>query len=255
MLIQLALVIASFIFIVTCPGNYVRTTDEIERYFQDMEMFNFLDKLSLGFTSTLGLIIGEEMVVFILMSSMINIYIFTHYKEKLYRIVSIFPLISVIILSLLVGPENPDMLGRVFPFLYSFRTLVVSEQVFLTASTSNNLLYITPLIFSFMFFISVGLSILLVYKNLKDNLPLLIFLAGLASRVMIGFSPTVFSSGARTMIFFEFAMISIAFIVWQKIINDSKTEKKLINKLDIVIKFTAVIQYANVLFCILFTQK
>ena len=57
------------------------------------------------------------------------------------------------------------------------------------------------------------------------------------------------------MIFFEFAMISIAMITWQNIIKDNKVDKKLINKAEIAIKFTAVVQYLNVLFCILFTQK
>ena len=255
MIIQCLIIIGCLIFILTCPGNYVRKTNEIERYFQDMEMFTMLDKIALGFTSTMGLIIGEEMIVFLLMSAIINIYVFTHYKERIYKIVSIFPLVSVIILSLLVGPQNPDMLGRVFPFMYSFRTLIVSEKVFLTASTCNNLLYAMPLIFSLVFFICTGMSILLLYKNLKDNIPVLLYLSGLASRIIIGFSPTVFASGARTMIFFEFAMIAISIISWQKIIKDTKTDKKLINKAEIAIKFTAVVQYLNVLFCILFTQK
>ena len=255
MIVQCLIIIGCMIFILTCPGNYVRKSNEIERYFQDMEMYTVLDKVALGFTSTMGLIIGEETIVFILMSSIINIYVFTHYKERIYRIVSILPLISVIILGLLVGPENPDLLGRVFPFMYSFRTLLVSQEVFLTASTCNNLLYATPLIFSMIFFICTGMSILLLYNNLKDNVPLLLYLAGLASRIIIGFSPTIFASGARTMIFFEFAMISIAIITWQKIIKDNKVDKKLINKAEIAIKFTAVVQYLNVLFCILFTQK
>ena len=49
--------------------------------------------------------------------------------------------------------------------------------------------------------------------------------------------------------------ISIAMITWQNIIKDNKVDKKLINKAEIAIKFTAVVQYLNVLFCILFTQK
>ncbi len=255
MTIQVVLLILSLVFIFTCPGNYVRKADEIPKYFQDMEMYNLLDKIGLGLTSTVGLIIREEMVVFLLMSSIINIYVFTHYKEKLYRIVSIIPLVSVIILSLLVGPKNPDLLGRVFPFMYSFKTLITCEQVFLTAATSNNLLYATPLIFAFVFFICTALSLLLVYKSLKNNLPLLLFLAGLCSRIMIGFSPTVFASGARTMIFFEFAMIAISMIIWQEMFKENKMDKKVMNKAEVAIKFLSVVQYLNVLFCILFTQK
>ena len=125
----------------------------------------------------------------------------------------------------------------------------------MTAATSNNLLYATPLIFALLFFICNALSILLLYKSLKDNLPLLIFLAGLCSRVMIGFSPTIFASGARTMIFFEFGMSAISMIIWQELMKDSKMDKKLMNKTEVAIKFMAIVQYLNVLFCILFTQK
>ncbi len=255
MVIQFTIIIVSLIFILTCPGNSVRTAKEIKDDFKDMGMLNVLDKIALGLTSTNGLIIIEEIVVPLLMISLINVYIFTHYKEKIYRIVAMIPLVSIIALGLLVGPENSDLLGKVFPFIYSFRILVTSQQVFLTAATSNNLLYVLPVIYAFINFICIGLSLTLIFKKLRGNLALLIYLAGLASRMIMGFSPTVFKSGARTMIFFEFAMISIAMLIYQELDKDTKVDKKIMNKVDLVIKFSAVVQYLNVLFCILFTQK
>ena len=255
MVIQFVVIILSLIFILTCPGNSVRTVKEIKDDFKDMEMLSVLDKFALGLTSTNGLIISGEIETTILMVSLINVYIFTHYKEKLYRIVSMIPLVSIIALGLLVGPENADLFGKVFPFIYSFRILVTSEQVFLTAATSNNLLYALPVIYAFINFICIGLSLTLIFKKLRGNLALLIYLAGLASRMIMGFSPTVFKSGARTMIFFEFAMISIALLIYQELDKDTKVDKKIMNKVDLIIKFSAVIQYLNILFCILFTQK
>ena len=67
MVIQFVIIIVSLIFILTCPGNSVRTAKEIKDDFKDMGMLNFLDKFALGLTSTNGLIIIEEIVIPLLM--------------------------------------------------------------------------------------------------------------------------------------------------------------------------------------------
>ena len=94
------------------------------------------------------------------------------------------------------------------------------------------------------------------FKNLKNNMALLVFLIGFASRLIMGFSPTVFLSGERTMIFFEFAMIIVSILIWQEIIKKTdKNEKKIVKRTEFIIKATAVMQYVNCLICILATQK
>ena len=97
------------------------------------------------------------------------------------------------------------------------------------------------------------MSIILIFKNLKNNIALLVFLVGLASKLIIGFSPTVFSSNGRTMIFFEFSMIIVSILIWQEF-NKNKNEK--IKKVTgTLIKSLGILQYINSLICILFTQK
>ena len=59
MIIQNILIIASLIFIFTCPGNYVRKETETIELFQDFKMLTVLDKISLGFTSAFGIIIEK----------------------------------------------------------------------------------------------------------------------------------------------------------------------------------------------------
>ena len=104
----------------------------------------------------------------------------------------------------------------------------------LTAITSNNLTYTLPLILAFSSFICIILSLLIIFKNLKNNSAVLIFLIGLASRLIIGFSPTIWSSKERTMIFFEFAMIIISILIWQELFKkNDKTDKKVLNRVRI----------------------
>lgn len=251
MIIQTVIIIASFIFILTCPGNYARNTEEISRHFKDLDTLNVLDKISLGLTSTIALLTAKGNIIYTMLTFLIVINIFSNYKEKSYRIVALIPFISAIILKYTMYITN-----LMFPYLGSFQELLEEEQVMLTAINCNNLLYTLPLIFAFVNFICIVLSLLVIFKNLKDNMAVLIFLVGLASRLIIGFSPTIWVSGERTMIFFEFAMIIVSILIWQELVKKSeKNDKKLQRRVGLVIKIAGVLQYTNVLLCILLTQK
>ena len=104
--------------------------------------------------------------------------------------------------------------------------------------------------------VCIIMSLLLIFKNLKNNVALLVFLVGFASRLIIGFSPTIFVSGSRTLIFFEFAMIIASMLIWQEMIKKTdKNELKVQGKVSATIKILGVMQYLNILFFILLTQK
>lgn len=251
MIVQNLFIIASLVFILTCPGNSARTQVEIENQFKDFEMLTILDKVALGFTSTMGLIIEKGNNVFSMMSILIAIYIISNYKERIYRVVALVPVFSMFCLCYF-----RNTFTNLFPYFGSFRTLLVEENVMLTAANCNNLANVIPLIFAFANFICITLSLLLIFKNLKNNVAVLVFLIGLASRLIMGFSPTVFLSGERTMLFFEFAMIIVSILVWQELIKkNDKNDKKIQKRTEFFIKSYAVLQYINCLICILVTQK
>ncbi len=251
MVIQTILAIGSLIFILTCPGNYIRNGLEINENFKDFGMLTFLDKLQLGFTSTMGLIIKNGDLVYGLLSFIIVVYIFSNYKSALYRIVAVIPFVSICLLCFTRGVTN-----SLFPFFGAFRTLVDEERLVLTAANSNNLINLIPIVFSYLNFTCLILSILLIFRNLKNNVAILVFLVGFASRLIMGFSPTIFVSGPRTMIFFDFAMIIVSLLVWQELLKkNDKIDKKAQTKAEIIIKAVGVFEYINVLLCILLTQK
>lgn len=242
MFIQTILALASVIFILTCPGNAIRQVEELHR-FKGYEMLSFIDKFVLGFTATFGRIIALQNPVYILMTSLIAVYVVLNYKEKLYRVVALIPIITV----LLLGPLLP-ILNGIFPYLNVFKDSIMTENVLMTAVNCNNIYYAFPMIFAFANFICIGMSILLIFKNLEKNIAILIYLAGLASRVILGFSPTVFISKTRTMIFFDFAMIAISYLVWEKLSKKKKaSSEKTLKVINLVIKYSAIIQFANVL--------
>lgn len=251
MIVQNVLIIASLIFILTCPGNYARNEAEIKDNFKDFEMLTFLDKIGLGLTSTNALLVGNASVIFLMLTGLSAIYIFSSYKEKLYRVIATIPLLSSLLLSFI-----PNITSSAFPFLVSFKKYFIMDGVMLTAANSNNLFYTLPVIFAFVNFMCVILSIMIIFKNLKNNIALLVFLVGLASRLIMGFSPTIFASANRTMIFLEFSMIIVSILIWQELIKRTdKNDIKIQNKTSAIIKCAGVLQYLNVLLCILLTQK
>lgn len=246
MIIQSILVLSSIIFILTCPGNYIRQEEEMRRFI-DFGMLTFLDKFVLGFTSTFGQIIANQNIVYTLLTSLLAIYVFSNYKEKLYRVISLVPVVSMLVFGHL-----SSITFEMFPNLEIFYELLTTKDVLLTVANCNKIYYTFPIIFTFVNFICIGMSLLLLTKKYKNNIVFLIYLAGLASRVIMGFSPTVFVSKTRTMIFFDFAMIIMSFLIWQQL-NNKKT--KGINYINGIIKLTAVIQYINVLVYIYSEQK
>ena len=249
--IQDILIIASLIFILTCPGNYVRNNLEMVSKFKDIATLNILDKISLGLTSTIGILVGKGNLVYTLFTFLIMVFVFLNYKENLYRVVALIPFISAILFKYLMYVSY-----LAFPYLGSLQELLLEEKVMLTAITSNNLTYAIPLILAFANIICVTLSLLIIFKNLKNNVSLLIFFVGLASRLIIGFSPTIWSSKERTMIFFEFAMIIISILIWQELVKkNDKTDKKSIKRVGFAIKLAGILQYINVFLCVMFTQK
>lgn len=251
MIIQSLFAIASIIFILTCPGNYIRSQQEVGDLFKDFEMLSFLDKVSLGLTSTMGLIIKKRNLVYTMLSLLSVIYIFSNYKEKIFRVVAVIPFLSI----LLLGIAAP-IVNQVFPFFNSFRNFIVREEIMLTAANCNNLLNIVPVVFACINFICLALSILLIFKNLKNNIAILVFLVGLASKIIIGFSPTVFSSVERSTIFFEFSMIIVMLLIWQELIKKTDKNDLKVQKLTrSIIEYTGVLQYINILLCVLLTQK
>lgn len=249
--VQCILAIASMAFVLTAPGNYIRKNEEIITSFKDFEMVSFQDKISLGFTTTIADIIGEKSITFAILSLSIVVYVFTTYKEKIYRIVSLIPFVSICGLGIF-----SNITFSIFPFLESFTKHLVQPVVQLTAANCNNLFYVLPLVFAMVVFFSVILSLLLIFKNLKNNIAVVVFLVGLASRLIMGFSPSIFASSVRTIFYFDIAMMIVTILIWQELIKkNDKNDKKIQGRTYAVIKVTAVLQYINVLVSILLTQK
>jgi hypothetical protein len=79
---------------------------------------------------------------------------------------------------------------------------------------------------------------------LKNGIPALIYVVGLLSRIILGFSPTVFISAPRPMIFFDFAMLTIIVLIMQMLLKEENKEK-IINLFSNGIGIVALISVLN----------
>ena len=211
----------SLLYIVTCPGNEIRTIAETATWFPQFSSYSIFDKLSLGVVSTIGVIITETSIIYIIFSILLAIFVFRITKDIFKRFVSLIPIILVSMFTLFF-----DLTIKFFPFLQNIMEQLKIKGISLNIMSSTSIVSYFPLLISFAFIISVLLSLYLISKNKKNYLIVLIFLAGLASRLILGFSPTVFASGQRTFFAFDFSVIILDFYLFSLLFDHKETNLK-----------------------------
>jgi len=250
LVVQFIITILSLIFIITCPGNNARKLDEIKTYYVDFEMLSIFDKVSLGLTATVNNLLIESNVVFLVFSILSAMYIFAKHKNKLYRVIALIP----VVFGLVFGVFK-EFAYELFPYLGILIEMMGQEHIMLTPVNYIDFVNFLPLVIAFVVLGSMALNILLIFKNLKSNVAIVIYAAGVMSRVIMGFSPTVFASTDRTFLFFDFALIIICILIWQEFLKlTDKSQVKTRNRLQTCIVTLASLQYLHTLVYTLISQ-
>ena len=243
MFVQDLIVILSLIFIATCPGNYARKIDEIAMYYPDFATYGLFDKVSLGITATMNSLLINGSVVVIVFSILTSTYIMKMYKNKLYSIIALIPAVAVLVFGVF-----KEATCKMFPYFGMFCDMMSKNQAMVNIENYTNLLNFFPIILDFIVLGSMALSLLLIFKKMRKNVAILIFILGLATRVAMGFSPTVFASTERTFIFFEFAILLDCILVWKEYLKETdKAQVKVRDRLEVFFVIVAILQYLHTL--------
>lgn len=209
--IILVLSIISLIVHLMCPGNEARTLAETANWYPAFAYFNMIDKIMLGVITTSSHLISKISMVTIFFFA--SIVIGSIRNEKVtYRKVNIT-------LSMFISCE------------YIICILLRKFDIIHTFWKYDNLLESIPYdsleLYVFLIFIVINLLILvyLIYQlaHFKE-ITILIFMASICVRFIMGISPTIFASGERTYIFTYIGFICIAFYILNPII-DKKLKK------------------------------
>lgn len=203
MIIQTLFALSSIIFIFTCPGNMARLPAEIEYWFNDYKNFNFFDKLVLGVNSTMSQLLTRADIpvfIFVIMLPILLRKARTHVK-----VLSYIPAIFVAYC----------FCGKLLMPYISFLNKLPFLSIVVSFATQPTAMGVSAII---LFLINVLLLAIIVYmlfvigggkSNLERSLFIpLVFLAGIMSGVVLGFSPTLYT-GHRIYTFFTISLVCV----------------------------------------------
>lgn len=192
-------------------GDNSRMVREIGRYFPDYEALNIFNKIELGFSSTfycMTMKASFASAAFIAFTLFLAVTVFKTSKSLAIRSLAVLPC----------------AFSAVFSFI-SLTPLKNSDFIlFLTGGMQNykmnKAVYSFEIVPDIIFFLLALCVLITVAFLLKDKIEVLkaylILGVGLGTRLIMGFSPTVWASGYRTFAIFIITMIIVAVMVADK---------------------------------------
>jgi hypothetical protein len=213
----------------TCPGNNLRYFAEISNWYPDYAHAGFFDKLYLPIVSTASYYLNNPLILWALVT-ITSIIIFKSNPSKSVLISSYTILFFFVCLFI---DRTYCIFTHQCNMLFCFST--TRGDVF-NASFSSIIL----LIISLFAFINILLLIFFAAKE-KAPLPILTLMIACITQVVMGFSPTVFQSGVRTISLLYYALLII--IIWIVIENRHIFSKKFLYCITILFGVYLISEY------------
>lgn len=202
--VQFALVVTELLVILTCKGNYIRKAQEAQRWMPEYMNFTFWDKLSIGITDTINGLFVRESFLCLLFAIAVSMAVFARTKLLLLRCVSLLPVLFMTGIRFL-----PQLLQNEFGYLEG------SLEYMLTPGRGGQIAFanmeqetIIGLLMWLAVFACLIISVYITCESIQEMIFYSIVLgSGLATRAVVGFSPSVYVSGSRTFYFLDVLII------------------------------------------------
>ncbi|MCM1257336.1 MAG: hypothetical protein NC307_05745 [Roseburia sp.] len=186
--------LGEILFILTCPGNALRENQEIANWMPKYASFDFVDKICLGFVETMQHLLNSGNFMFLLFAVILAVLVFLKSEELLHRFFAVIPVVMNVVLTFFQG-----MLEKYVPSfweLFENNAYVSGSNYHLGESYTLMFLYLLVLG-------SVLVSLVVVCESWAELIAQCYLLVlGLATRVIMGFTPTIYVSKERTYLFF-----------------------------------------------------
>lgn len=225
--IQFIISILGVVFVFSAPGHIQRS--QLYTIFNqpDFLTLDFFEKLIRGFTSTSAVIITGQYLIWPLLCLMLLLVIWIRRQEIYIRFLAVIPVLGSLGLGLF-QEYMPIKIRRLFSF-YPPWGYSMPDYMYIDASTYTQTKYYIPL---FITLILLGLVILEIFwafgRELKGIIIFLVFSAGICTRVIMGFSPTLYGSSFRTFIFLYFLLGICVVMLLEEILMGREKVKILI---------------------------
>lgn len=214
-IVQLLLIILSLLFILSAPGNAIRSVTEAEKWFPEFLDLNVYQKILMGFLETghYYLAGGHEQVSF-LVPLLTGVLLAETIRIRRKR--PLFGLHCLIALCPFLFYWGIGQLGN---YLLDYGNITRGRNVLGALSKNRQIPEFSPFpaamvlmqtVCYLILFACIAVTIYRIHGNKKEAfLQLVILAAGFVSRVMMGFSPTIYASGDRTALFYSMAVLLV----------------------------------------------
>lgn len=215
-LAQLMLTILSLVVIALCPGNKVRYQSELSYWFPGYEALSLLNKIELGFSSTGYTLVMQNNVIFAGFALLLATLVWIKRKDVLSRAIGAAPAAAVLLMGFF-----PDTLERFLPHIGRMR---MALQEIEAGAAIGSVGTMVPNVFLGALFLCVVFGLLVALDREKGAAAVYVLCIGMATRMMMGFSPTIWASGERTFVPLYTVLIALAGLILREIGDMSSAE-------------------------------
>lgn len=192
---------SEFVFILTCPGNAARKEQEIINWMPNFDSLNLLDKINMAFVDTMHHLIASDNLMYLCYLILLAVLVFRKTEHIGFRFVALFPVVmNVCMLTL------PGMLENYFPEFYK----IMEKNAFIDGTNYHLAANYLPMI---IYLVLIGCMLLALTAVCESYLELFaqaaLLALGLATRLVMGFTPTIYVSQERTF-FFLYMVLGIS---------------------------------------------
>lgn len=203
--------LTGFLSALLCPGNGVRAGEETATWFADYGRIHLIQKLEIGVASAGYELFYNGNLCFLVLAGIMFWLVHQKYQDLEYRVIAGIPLVT----CLVTGPFS-GLLRESLPGLSIWKRSLTSYGTITVENYTKWDSYL-PLIGICLIIGCLLISFYLIYENSWKSFGICgIFLVGYASRVVMGFSPTVWASSDRTYLFLYMGVIVLAVFGYQE---------------------------------------
>ena len=242
---QLLLSVVSFFITMLCPGNYARKKSEVISWYKTWGMFNKIDKIDLGYSTTMQNILFGSHIFIIVICCLFTYIIWKKYKQTSYVLLAGIPTL----LMVLFGPLR-SIIITMYPNIGGLTDSIERNGLVTVVNRGDFQAFGRYLIWAVMI-IMICATVILLQSNLKMLITSFVLLVtGTASRVVIGFSPTIYASGARTFTVMYFCIIAVACYTYSNSLEQGYIDNVESKRLEIIAILLLICSMINIMFLV-----
>lgn len=198
-----------------CPGNELRKVAEMSAYYPAFYGFKLMDKLLLGVLSTIAIGSLQPAYIIFVWNIMLIYIIYKNTKNKgQYLLVGLMTFVTFVV-SVSDRYCNHRGFYQIFNVFNDYTKVI--EHISLNMNVCLIILYFICILLISFYVIKTNLG------NKTMFISLIIICAAFCSRVVLGFSPSIFVSGTRTFVNSYFLIVIATFLC----VNSRKLESVL----------------------------